>query len=156
MIIVSEQITTFLVAMLPIAELRGAIPLAMGIYKMSATSAFFWSVLGNVISVDLVLWLLEPVSKFLSHKNYFWNRFFSWLFAKTRKKHSHKFEIWGALALIAFVAIPLPFTGGWSGAVAAFVFGIEFKKALPLITLGILIAGIIVTLASLGVLAANI
>ena len=84
-------------------------------------------------------------------KSKFFNRFFTYLFERTRKKHNGKFEKWGALALITFVAIPLPVTGGWSGALAAFVFGIPFKKALPLIFLGVIIAGAIVTGLSLGV-----
>ena len=75
----------------------------------------------------------------------FFDKFFTFLFERTRRKHSKKFEKWGALALITFVAIPLPITGGWSGALAAFVFGIPFKKALPLIFSGVIIAGVIVT-----------
>lgn len=145
-----------IVAMLPIAELRGAIPLALGVYHLSPLSAFAWAVLGNTIPVVFLLWLLEPISNYLSRHFYFLNRFFAWLFGMTKKKHSQKFEIWGSLALITFVAIPLPLTGGWSGAVAAFVFGIPFKKAFPSVFLGIVIAGVIVTLASIGVLSIKI
>jgi uncharacterized membrane protein len=146
------QLITFFMAALPIFELRGAIPIALGVFNLSPISAFVWAVLGNIIPVVFLLWLLEPLSKYLSHRNYFLNRFFAWLFERTRKNHNHRFEIWGSLALVAFVAVPLPMTGGWSGAVAAFVFGIPFKKALPLISLGIIIAGVIVTLISLGVM----
>lgn len=142
-----------LVSATPISELRGAIPLAIGVYHLSPLTAFIWAVVGNIIPVIFILWLLEPLSDFLSHHIYFFNRFFAWLFERTRTKHNHKFEIWGGLALITFVAIPLPMTGGWSGAVAAFVFGIPFKKALPLIIIGIIIAGFVVTLASMGILA---
>lgn len=149
----SSQLVTFFIAMLPVAELRGAIPVGLGVYGLSPLSAFIWSVLGNLVPVIFLLWLLEPCSKYLSHHFYFFNRFFAWLFERTRRKYNHRFEIWGALALIAFVAIPLPVTGGWTGAAAAFVFGIPFKKALPLISLGIIIAGLIVTLISLGALA---
>ncbi|OGZ35586.1 MAG: ligand-binding protein SH3 [Candidatus Portnoybacteria bacterium RIFCSPLOWO2_01_FULL_43_11] len=143
------QLITFLIAASPIFELRGAIPMALGIYNLSPLNAFFWAVLGNILPVIFLLWLLEPLSKYLSHHNYFFNRFFAWLFERTRKNHSRQFEVWGGLALVTFVAIPLPLTGGWSGAVAAFVFDIPFKKALPLISLGVIIAGIIVTLISL-------
>lgn len=146
------QLITLIIAMLPISELRGAIPVALSVYHLSVPAAFFWSVLGNLIPVIFLLWLLEAVANYLSHHFYFFNRFFAWLFGRTRRQHNHRFEVWGALALVSFVAIPFPLTGGWTGAVAAFVFGIPFKKALPLIFLGILIAGLIVTLASLGVL----
>jgi uncharacterized membrane protein len=152
----SPQIITMLVGAAPISELRGAIPLAIGVYQMSPWNAFFWAVLGNILPIIFVLWFLESVSNYLSRRFYFFNRFFTWLFERTRKKHSRHFEIWGGLALMVFVAIPLPLTGGWSGAVAAFVFGIPYKKALPLICLGIVIAGVIVTLASIGVLSLGI
>jgi len=153
MIFVSAQLTTFLLAMLPVTELRGAIPLALGVYKLSAAQALLWSVFGNLVPVFFLLLFLEPVAKYLGQKNYHLNLFFQWLFQRTRQKHSKRFALWGSLALIAFVAIPLPMTGGWTGSVAAFVFGVEFKKAFPLIALGVIIAGFIVTAASLGVLA---
>ena len=60
-------------------------------------------------------------------------------------------EKWGPLALIIFVAIPLPFTGAWTGSLVAFVFDLPFKKSIALIFIGVLIAGVLVTLASLGV-----
>ncbi|MEW6407380.1 MAG: small multi-drug export protein [Patescibacteria group bacterium] len=148
---IPKEIATFFIAMLPIGELRASIPIALGVYNLSWSQAFFWSVLGNIIPVVLILLCLEPLSWFLSKHFKIFERFFLWLFAWTRKKHNHRFEKWGAVTLIAFVAIPLPMTGGWTGAVAAFVFGIPFRKSLPLIFSGILIAGIIVTLTSLGV-----
>lgn len=145
-----KEIATLFIAMLPIGELRASIPVALGVYNLSWPQALFWSVSGNIMAVVLVSLCLEPISWFLSKHFKIFKRFFDWLFTRTRKKHNHRFEKWGAVALIAFVAIPLPGTGGWAGALAAFVFGIPFKKSLPLIFLGILIAGIIVTLTSLG------
>ena len=124
--------------------------MAIGIYHLPPVAAYFLSIIGNAIPVIFVLWLIEPVSGFLMKRIKFCRRFFTWLFERTRANHNHKFEKWGSLALITFVAIPLPMTGGWTGALAAFVFGIPFKKALPLIFLGIMIAGVIVTLMSLG------
>lgn len=147
------QLITLFVSMLPISELRGAIPLALALYHLPPLTAFLWAVLGNIIPVFFLLICLGPLAKYLSSHFYYFNRFFAWLFERTRRKHNHQFEIWGSLALIAFVAIPLPMTGGWTGAVAAFVFGIPFKKSLPLIFLGIIIAGFIITLTSLGFLA---
>jgi len=146
-----SQLTVILTAMLPISELRGAIPLALGVYKMSIPQTYLFAVLGNIIPVIFLLWFLEPVSKFLMKRSTIFNKFFTWLFERTRRKHKKAIQKWGPVALILFVAIPLPITGGWTGSVAAFVFGIPFKKALPLIFLGILIAGVVVTLASLGV-----
>jgi len=148
-----QEIIILLISILPIFELRGAIPIAIGVYNMSVFSAFFWAVLGNIIPVIFILLGLDLlINKFLIHRIYFFNRFFSWLFERTRKKHSKKFERFEELALILLVAIPLPFTGAWTGALAAFVFGIPVKKAFLLITLGVLIAGIVVSLATVGII----
>ncbi|MCK5084654.1 MAG: small multi-drug export protein [Candidatus Pacebacteria bacterium] len=145
------ELATFIVSMLPISELRGAIPLAIGVYHLNPVEAYFLAVIGNMIPVIFILKYIDPISKYLMFKSKSFNKFFTLLFEHTRRKHNGKFEKWGALALITFVAVPLPVTGGWSGALAAFVFGIPFKKALPLISLGIMIAGVIVTGLSLGV-----
>lgn len=120
---------------------------------MSVPAAFFWAVLGNLIPIIFVLWGLDIlINKLLIHRIYFFNRFFTWLFERTRRNHSQKIERWKEFALVVLVAIPLPFTGAWTGSVVAFVFGIPIKKAFPLIALGVLIAGAIVTLVSLGLL----
>lgn len=143
------QFATFVVAMLPIAELRGAIPLAIFKLSLSPLEAFFWSVLGNSLAGVLVVLFLEPVSRFLRRIEIF-DRFFDWLFERTRRSHSKSFDKYQDIALLIFVAIPLPMTGAWSGATAAFVFGIKKTSAIPLITLGVVGAGIIVTLVSSG------
>jgi uncharacterized membrane protein len=149
----SSQFIVLLTSMLPISELRGAIPIAIGIYNMSVLPAFFWAVLGNIIPVIFILLGLNLlINKLLIHRIYILNRFFTWLFERTRRKHSKKFERWRDLALIILVAIPLPFTGAWTGSLAAFVFGIPIKRAFPLIVLGILIAGVIVTTVTLGII----
>ncbi|MEA2098092.1 MAG: small multi-drug export protein [Patescibacteria group bacterium] len=148
---ISPELATLIISMLPISELRGAIPLAIGVYHLNPIETYFLAIIGNIIPVVFILKFIDPISKFLMSKSKFFNKFFTHLFERTRKKHNDKFEKWGALALITFVAIPLPITGGWSGALAAFVFGIPFKRALPLIFFGIMIAGVIVTGLSLGV-----
>jgi uncharacterized membrane protein len=145
------QLVTLIVAMLPIAELRGAVPLAMFGLGLSAPEAFGWSVLGNALVGVLVVLLLEPASALLRRLGPF-DRFFDWLFERTRRKHSKSFERYESLALFIFVAIPLPMTGAWSGAVAAFVFGVDKRTAIPLIALGVVAAGILVTLVSAGAL----
>ena len=145
------ELATFIISMLPISELRGAIPVAIGIYHLNPVEVYFLAVIGNIVPVIFILATINPISKYLIKRSKLFDKFFSWLFARTQRKYNHKFEKWGALALITFVAIPLPVTGGYSGAVAAFVFGIPFKKALPLISIGVMIAGVIVTGLSLGI-----
>ena len=143
------EIKTFLLAMLPIGELRASIPIAITVYHLPVWSAYFFSVLGNIVPMALIISVLDPISGFLSKKIYFFNRLFNWLFEHTRKANQSKFEKLGKnLAVVVLVATPVPFVGGWTGAIAAFVFGINFKKALPLVILGSLIAGAIVTLTT--------
>lgn len=147
------EIKTFLIAMSPIIELRGSIPIALTVYRLPLWSAYLFSVLGNLVPLILIISVLNPISKILSEKIYFFNRFFNWLFSHTRRADLSLFEKWGEkLAVIILVAIPIPFIGGWTGAICAFVFGIPFKKALPLVTIGCLIAGVIVTLLTLGII----
>jgi len=146
----SSELATFLIATLPIAELRISIPVALKVYHLSVSNAFILSVLGNIFPLIFVLLFLEPVSKFLSEHSTIFERFFTWLFERTRRKTTKKVERYKEWALVLFVAIPLPMTGGWTGACAAFIFGIPFKKSFPLILLGVLIAGVIVTITTLG------
>ncbi|KKT17837.1 MAG: hypothetical protein A2922_02175 [Candidatus Nealsonbacteria bacterium RIFCSPLOWO2_01_FULL_43_36] len=145
------ELKVFLIALSPIFELRGSIPIALGVFHLPVWSAFLISVIGNILPVVFILSLLESVSGYLSRHVRFFDRFFTWLFERTRRKHAKTFEQGKALALMIFVAIPLPFTGAWTGALCAFVFGIPFKRALMSIAGGVVIAGIIVTLTSLGV-----
>ncbi len=144
------KLATVLISMLPIAELRGAIPIALGVYKLDILSTYFLAVLGNIIPVIFLVWFLGPISAYLIKRFSWAKRFFDWLFARTRHKFSKSYAIWGEIALVIFVAIPLPMTGGWTGAVAAFLFGIPKFRSFILVSLGVAIAGVIVTLAITG------
>jgi len=140
-------------AMLPILELRGAIPWALKFApQIPLVKTYLLAVGGNFIPVIPILLLLDPVSRFLRRASIF-DRFFRWLFARTRRR-GKLIEKYEAIGLTLFVAVPLPVTGAWTGALAAFVFGIRFRWAVVCIGLGILLAGVVVTLASLGVLGA--
>jgi len=132
--------------MIPIGEIRAAIPIGLGVYKLNLYLVFIIAVIGNLIPAVLIIYILEPLSKFLMRKFRPANRFFTWLFNRTRRKYSKKFEKYSGFALAIFVGIPLPMTGAWTGALIAFVFGIPPKKAILDILLGIIMAGIIVTI----------
>ena len=144
-----EALFTFIVAASPIVELRGAIPLALLVYKLSLLQAFSLSVAGNMVPV-LFLPFLGTVSDALSRRSPLLWRFFAWIFSRTRKKHERSFELFRDFALVIFVAIPLPFTGVWTATLVAFVFGIPFRRAFPLILLGVIIAAAVVSLLTLG------
>ncbi|HCC23286.1 TPA: ligand-binding protein SH3 [Candidatus Falkowbacteria bacterium] len=148
-----HELATFLLAIIPLTEVRASIPVAMGLFKMSAWSAFFWSILGSVFITFVLVYSLDLATKFLRPRFRWADKFFSWLFERTRKKFEGKYLTYGEIALVIFVAIPLPLTGVWTGAAAAYLFGVEKKKAFWLVSLGTIIAGIIVTLVSIGGLA---
>lgn len=143
----SQEMVVFIVSALPVSELRGSIPLALS-FGFPYAKAFWLSVLGNSLIIIPILLLLDSASKFLMRWTIF-NRYFTWLFARTRK-HSDSVEKYGAIGLAFFVAIPLPVTGAWTGCVAAYLFGIKFRHAFPSILLGVMCAGIIVLLTCMG------
>ncbi len=145
------ELITFLIAMSPIVELRGAIPFALGVYQLPVWSAFLFAVLGNLVPILLIPFYGKG-SALLSSRFKICDSFFTWLFERSRRRHGKSFEVFKSLALVVLVAIPLPFTGVWTASAAAFVFDIPFKKAFLLITVGVIIAAIIVTLLSLGIL----
>jgi len=164
----------FLISMTPIGELRVGIP--YGIYNdIDAVLTFVVAVAGNMIPVFVLLWLLPKIDNYIGIKasafykcekkndvnaqiNFFKRLkpkflfLYNWYRHRTEKKYSKRFKKLGALALITFVAIPLPVTGAWTGTLAAIIFRIPPKRALPLIFIGVLIAGVIMSLISLGIL----
>lgn len=134
----------------PVLELRGAIPLAIGFYGMSPVRAFALGVFGNLLPVLPLLFLLGRVSNFLAYRYKVFERFFSWLFERTRNRVEDRYRKYGAIVLVPVVAVPLPGTGAWTGCAVAFVFGIEHRYSIPAITTGVVIAGLVVTAASTG------
>ena len=149
--VLPESIRVMLIATLPFAELRLSIPIALA-SEITPLQAFGLSVLGNMLPVVPLLLFLEPVSNGLRRYTIF-DSFFNWLFTRTRRyNYNNRMEKYGSLALIPFVAIPLPWTGAWTACAIAFVFGIRHRYAFSAILAGVIIAGIIVTLSCMGVL----
>ena len=132
--------------MAPLGELRVALPIALISFKMNIVSAYLIAVLGNILPIFLLLLFWRYLSGFLMTHFKIFNKFFNWLFLRTRKKFENKYNQWGKLALVIFVAIPLPITGAWTGSVAAWLFGFKYWESIVLIFLGICLAGLIVSL----------
>ena len=143
------ELATFLIAMVPISELRASIPIAIKVYELPVWSAYLWSVLGNLVPMILIVLILKPIADFLSKHFEFFKIFFDWLFRHTRHRGQKKFERWGEFAVFILTATPIPLIGGWTGPLAAFVFNVPLRKSIPLIILGCLTAGAIVTAAFL-------
>jgi len=144
----TQAFSVLAVSAAPVAELRGGLPLALS-FEFHPAVAFFLSVVGNLIPVLPLLFGLGWAEDRIHRWNHF-GRCLDWVFARTRRK-GRLITRYGSIGLILLVAIPLPGTGAWTGAIAAFLFGIPAKRAFPLITVGVLIAGVVVLLASLGV-----
>ncbi len=146
----SPEIAVLLLATLPIFELRGSVPVGIILFKLPALKTAIYSVAGNMIPIIPILILFEPVYKRLSRFKLM-NRFFEWIFQRTRRK-GKLIERLKVVGLILFVAIPLPVTGAWTGSIAAFLFRIPLWQSIPAILLGVIIACILVSLASLGII----
>jgi len=134
-----------LASMSPILELRGAIPLGLGLHLDLFT--FMWvAILANILLIPLSFLFLK-FSKFRRILFYF-------LGARIERKiamHRRRFETHGELALIPFVAVPVPFSGAYTGILLAEVLGYNRVKSSLAISLGVLIAAAIVMLVSLGI-----
>jgi uncharacterized membrane protein len=135
-----------LLSLLPIAELRGGIPYALA-NGMPVAAAFALCVLVNML-VGPIGWLfLSTLHRLLSR----WRPYasvFERLVQRARRKVHAAVERWGYWGLAVFVAIPLPFTGAWTGVLGAWVLGMEVRKSLAAVAAGVLIAGLIVTLVA--------
>ena len=147
--IVGEELCVFFCSMLPIIELRGAIPLAFGL-GLPWWQAYLIAVLGNLLPVPFILLLINIASKWMANsKVKFFNKFANFLLAKVEKNRERieKYSFWG---LCLFIAIPLPVTGAWTGSLVAAVVGMKPWKAFVSALLGVLLAGAIVTLIVYG------
>jgi len=133
-----------LISMVPLVELRGAIPIAFGAYDMNPWIVFPLAIAGNMLPVSFILLFFGYAEKYLRKYKIF-DRFFNRLFEKTRKRANEKIKRYETIGLLVFVAIPLPFTGAWTGALISYLFGLKFWKSVMVIFSGVIIAGFIVT-----------
>ena len=142
-----REIIVIIISALPIAELRGAIPVAIQTLDFPWYYAYFLAIIGNMLPVPFILLFIEAAVRLLSKIAVF-ERFFSWLFERTMRR-SKIIQRYKRIGLVLFVAIPLPVTGAWTGSLAAVLFGIGFRQAFFSILVGVLIAGVIVTCLTL-------
>lgn len=134
---------TFIVSMVPVLELRGAIPIGVGL-GLGHFEAMLVSMLGNMVPVPFIILFIRPIFKWMTAKSERLGRLVSRLEAKAEGKWEkvHRYQFFG---LAIFVAIPLPGTGAWTGALIAAVMDMRMRNALPSILIGVLIAGFLVT-----------
>ena len=134
---------SILLGLLPISELRGAIPYAY-FNEVPLALAFAIGVLSNALVPFIGFVFFETLHKLLD-KWAFYHRLFEKTVTRARNKVSEKVNKYGLLGLMLFVAIPLPITGAWTGTIGAWVLGLDRKKSILFILLGVLISGIVVS-----------
>lgn len=142
---IGDGLVVAAISALPILELRAGILYGIGVEHLSPFATLFWGISGNMLPIYFLLKYLDiPVQWIFKYSPYLQHHIEKY-FNKLHHRHSTKFNELGALFLAVFVAIPLPGTGAWTGALLAYLFKIPFWLALGSIGLGVLGAGVLVT-----------
>ena len=150
-----KYLIVFLISMVPLIELRGAIPYAVG-FGLPIVPSIIVAVIGNMLPVPFIFLFARRILEWGKDKRYI-GPFFTWCLEKGERggeKLKAKAGSGLYIALLLFVGIPLPGTGAWTGTLAASILDMDFKKSVLFVLLGVLLAGAIMLLASLGVFGA--
>lgn len=148
--IVLKYIIVFFISMVPIVELRGAIPIAESL-KLNIFLYYPIAIVGNILPVPIIFWFARKVLEWGKDKKFI-GKFFTWCLEKgakggekLKKSAGNSGIFW---ALLLFVGIPLPGTGAWTGTLAASFLNLDFKTSITAVSLGVILAGIIMSLGS--------
>ena len=150
-----KYIAVFLIAMVPLIEIRGAMPYAVG-FGLPLVPSIIVAVIGNMLPVPFIFLFARKILEWGKDKKVI-GGFFTWCLEKGEKGGRKLEEKAGRglyWALLLFVGIPLPGTGAWTGTLAASILNMDFKKSVLYVLLGILLAGAIMVVLSLGVFGA--
>ena len=144
---IPEELVAFVISLFPVLECRGGM-IAARLMEIPFVTAFLICYVGNMLPIPFIILFIRKIFDFLRRFKFF-EKIIVKLEAKTDKNKDKilKYKSWG---LLLFVAIPLPGTGGWTGALMAALLDIRFKRALPIIALGVLIAGFIMSALTYG------
>ncbi len=145
---ISPEWAIFWISMIPVTELRASIPIGIEVYKLAIWKVWIIAVIGDMIPALVILALIPRVHGWVVRRKFF-GPILTKKLEEADRKFSGSYFKYGAAALIIFVGIPLPFTGSWTGSLASFVFNIKFKRAAPLIFIGVCVAATLVTLITL-------
>jgi uncharacterized membrane protein len=140
-----EFLQVFFAAMTPVGELRLSIPLGIYTLDMPWYQVLPISIVGNIVPVLFLIPGMHVGARLLHKYPTFLTRLLDWRTESLLHAYNKRFARYGAAFLVVLVAIPLPITGAWTGSLASWAFGIPARKAIPLIALGVVFAGIIVT-----------
>ena len=155
MLMLKKYIIVFLISMVPLIELRGAVPYAVG-FNLPLLPSLLIAVVGNMLPVPFIFLFARKVLEWGKDKP-LTGKFFRWCLEKG-EKGGRKLESKAGrglyIALLLFVGIPLPGTGAWTGTLAASFLNMDFKKSVLYVMLGVILAGAIMLVGSLGVFGA--
>ena len=145
-----KYILVFFISMVPIIELRGAVPIGVTYFGLNEYITLAVCIVGNMIPVPFIILFVRRVFQWIRKHISFLGGFIEKLERRADEKKDVvlKYEFWGLMIL---VAIPLPGTGAWTGALGAALLNMRMRRAIPSIFLGVLVAGLIITLISYGV-----
>lgn len=145
-----KELIVFFISLLPILELRGGL-IAASLLGMNPLESYIICMIGNLIPIPFILFVFESIFHYMKHsKIRFLNAIASWLDRKV-EKHRCEIETKGFWGLVAFVGIPLPGTGAWTGCLLAVALGLNRKKAFLASILGVILASIIMMILSFGI-----
>lgn len=144
-----KLVFTLLVSMVPVVELRGAIPFGHNVLGLGIWPTFFASIIGNIIPVPFIIVYIRRVFQWMRCHMPRLDRLVDKLEAKAHLK-GRMVSKYKYLGLMLFVAIPLPGTGAWTGALAAAFLDMPLRRALPSVALGVSAAGVIISILSFG------
>ena len=150
-----KYLMVFFISMVPLIELRGAVPYAR-VFGLPMLPSYIIAVIGNMLPVPVIFLFARKVLEWGKDKPYI-GRFFTFCLAKGRKGGQKLQEKAGRglfVALLLFVGIPLPGTGAWTGTLAASLLDMDFKSSVIAVMLGVMLAGVIMGLAASGLLGA--
>lgn len=149
--IIPEQIKVFLIAMLPILEVRGAIPWSVAMYEIPHWQTYIFGVAGNITASAIVLYGLQKYGDLIIEKIPKFGEYIEKYLSRARRLFTGKYEKWGVFGLVLFVGIPLPMTGAWTGSAVAYIFGFDRTQALYAIIAGVFLSAAIMLTASVGI-----
>lgn len=145
-----RNLCVLICSMIPVIELRGAIPLGAAL-GMPFWQNYLFSVIGNMLPIPVILLCVDAVLRFMQRcRVKIFNKISGFIFRKA-EKHRPKIEKYSFWGLFMFVAVPLPGTGAWTGSLVAALIGMKFWKAMLSIFLGVLAAGLVMSVVSYGI-----
>jgi uncharacterized membrane protein len=146
-----EILILFLITLIPFVELRGSIPYGISILGLNWSTVFLIAVISNTIIGPLIYFLFDKFTHNFLLKNKWFSNIYARIIKRTQRKIKKYIDRYGEIGVAIFIAIPIPGTGSYSAALGSYLIGLNYKKFIIANFIGVLLAGIIVTLTTVGI-----